>query len=297
MRHQSRVWTATLILDLLIVTSLAEAPADQSNSQPTDQLNSETRDEVPFELRGGYLIVVKGALPGLDRKVNLLIDTGATDTFVNRKLARRAGLRELPDMGIRSAALGHDLKVKRVILRDLRLGRRVISRSCLAADLPWEDIDIVIGLDILRRSSFTIDYESSKLVFGDQPATGQRVPFRSEEGLLVVPVGMKGQTVRLAVDTGAHLATVYAPAVQNWGKRAIDEKLVKVAHSAGSVTGRQMTLSAVQIGTLELSRVSVVVLQVEKPGSGVDGFLGTASLGLARIHLDFQNQVLSVEQR
>jgi len=273
----------------MVFPSLEAVSAGQSSSQ-------DPRDEVPFELRNGYLVVVQGSLPGVDRKVNLLIDTGTTDTFVDRKLAKRAGLRELPDLRIRSAAFGRDLKVKRVVVRDLQLGSRVISRSCLAADLPLNNIDVVIGLDILGRSSFTIDYENSKLVFEDQPVAGPKVPFRNEEGLLIVPVSMSGETIRLAIDTGAHLTAVYAGAVKSLDKRALDEKLVKVAHSAGTASGRQITLPTVQLGATELDRLPIVLLQAKKPGS-VDGFLGTASLGLARLHLDFGNQVLSLVQK
>ena len=53
-------------------------------------------DEVPFKLVDGHLIVVKETLPGVARTVNVLIDTGATATLINRKLARTAGLAVCP---------------------------------------------------------------------------------------------------------------------------------------------------------------------------------------------------------
>jgi len=115
-------------------------------------------DEVPFKLVDGYLIVVKGSLPGLARTVNVLIDTGATATFVDRRLAIAAGLRDLPPMGVTSTAFGSPLDVERVVIDGLLLGGRIITRSCLAADLPRDDIDIILGLDVLRGTSLRFSY-------------------------------------------------------------------------------------------------------------------------------------------
>jgi predicted aspartyl protease len=288
MANQLNLWIAILILDLAALTRLTPVFADQSNHA--------TPDEVPFELRHGHHVIVKGSLPGLDRELNLLIDTGASCTFVNRKLVQRAGLQKLPDIGIRAAALGHGLKAQRVILRDLHLGHRVISRTCLAADLPWEGIDIVVGLDILRGTSLTIDYQSSKVVFGGRPVTAQTVALESDEGLLVVPVTMNGKTLRLAVDTGAHLSAVYEQRGDNWRKVAIGQKWVSVAHSGGFVQARQFTLSTARIETVELSRLTVVVLESENRSSRIDGFLSTSSLGVKQIHLDFHNRAFSLQQ-
>ncbi|RPI21094.1 MAG: hypothetical protein EHM61_25590 [Acidobacteria bacterium] len=283
MATKSNGWTAGLVLTLLTLT----LPAGLFGQQP--------EDEVPFELRDGHLIVIKGTLAGLDRMANLLVDTGAAATVVNRKLARQVGLRVFPDMGIKLAAFGSGMKVERVLVRELGLGRRVITRSCLSADLPWKDIDIVIGLDILSGASLTIDYERDLLVFGAAGVTEGSTPFESQEGLLVAPVAMNGRTLRLAVDTGAHMIAVYRKSVEDWGKRVIGEKRTKVAHSGGFIEAREITLPSLEIGTAKISRPAVAILQTDNPNSKIDGFLGTASLGLKRIHFDFQRQALSIE--
>jgi len=99
----------------------------------------------------------------------------------------------------------------------------------------------------------------------------------------------------MAVDTGAHLIAVYRKSVEGWGKRVIGEKQVKVAHSGGFIEARQITLASLEIGVAKISRPAVAILETDNPGSKIDGFLGTASLGLKRIHFDFQGQVLSIE--
>jgi len=265
------------------------------SDQASDLSDSQIVDEATFELRDKHLIVVRGSLPGIDRKVNLLIDTGATATLVNRRLARRAGLPNLPDMGIKLSAFGYGMKVERVLLRELQLGRRVITRSCLAADLPLKDIDIVVGLDILRGTSLTIDYEKSKVVFGGSSASQASVVLENEQDLVIVPVTINGQTVRLAVDTGAHSTVVYRKSAESWGKRIIGEKRVKVAHSGGFVQARQVTLSILKIGGMAIERPTLSILETENRTSKIDGFLAAASLGVTRIHFDFQRQAFSIE--
>lgn len=283
MATNSNAWTVALVLSLLTLTP------------PAGLFGQQAEDEVPFELRDGHLIVVKGSLPGLDRMANLLIDTGSTVTLVSRKLTKRLGLRVLPDMGIKLAAFGSAMKVERVIVRELGLGRRVITRSCLSADLPWKDIDIVIGVNILRGTSLTIDYERSRLLFGDLGASEAATAFESREGLVVVPVSLNGRTLHLAVDSGAHLIAIYPRSTEGWGKRVIGEKRVELAHSGGFIEARQITLPSLQIGSIGINRPTVAILETDNPNSKIDGFLGTASLGLKRIQFDFQRQALWIE--
>ncbi len=273
-----------LILALLSVSRLDAA------SVPTAVF-----DEVPFKLVDGYLIVVKGTLPGVARTVNVLIDTGATATLINRKLTRTAGLRSLPPLGVALTAFGLPVAVERVVIDELRLGSRTITRSCLTADLRRDDIDIILGLDVLRGTSLTIDYEHSKLRFGASSSQEQSAFFEEEEGLLVVSVTLNGKTMRLAVDTGAHITVIYQGSWPVGNRRTQDEKLVKIAHSGGSTVARQFTLSDLQVGEAWIGRTSLAVLTIDNNQSTIDGFLGTASLGLKRVHLDFELQTLRIE--
>ncbi len=252
-------------------------------------------DEVPFKLVDGYLIVVNGTLPGVAQTVNVLIDTGATATLINRKLARTAGLRNLPPLGVTLTTFGLPVAVERVVIDGLRLGGRIITRSCLAADVRRDDIDIVLGLDVLRGTSLTIDYEHSKLRFGASSPKEQSAVFKEEEGLLVVPVTLNGKTMRLAVDTGAHITVLYQESCPVGNRRTQDEKLVKIAHSGGSTVARQFTLYDLQVGEAWIGRTSLAVLTVGNKESTIDGFLGTANLGLKRVHLDFELQALRIE--
>jgi predicted aspartyl protease len=52
----------------------------------------------------GHLVVVKAFLPGVIRKANLLIDTGATATVVSRDLANRLDTDRISDKGVAAKA-------------------------------------------------------------------------------------------------------------------------------------------------------------------------------------------------
>ena len=69
---------------------------------------------------------------------------------------------------------------------------------------------------------------------------------------------------------------------------------MKIAHSGGSTVARQFTLSDLQVGEAWIGR-TFAVLTIDNNQSTIDGFLGTASLGLKRVHLDFELQTLRIE--
>jgi len=286
---QRNSWILLVVFNLAILIQLIPARGGPADDQD--------RDEIPFEFFQGHLIIVKAFLPGLVRKANLLIDTGATATVVNRELADQLNMDRISDGGVgtRASAFGAAMKVERVVLRQLHLGRRVISRPCLAAELPWKEVDILVGLDILRTASLTIDYQKRKVAFGQGFAAGQPVPFEIVQKLVVAPVKLHGLTLRLVVDTGALSPVVYEKSVEAWGQEVSGQKRVKLVHGGGTMKARQVTLPDGQIGGMELADIGVFILPNQDGNPATDGFLGPASLGLETIHLDFERQALYVK--
>jgi len=277
-----------MVFNLAILIQLIPSYAAPADDQDPD--------EVPFEFLQGHLIIVKAFIPGLVRKANLLIDTGASVTVVNRELADQLSLDRISDGGVgtRASAFGAAMKVERVVLRQLHLGRRVISRPCLAGELPWKEVDILVGLDILRTASLTVDYQKRKVAFGQAFAAGQRVPFEIVQKLVVAPVKLHGVTLRLVVDTGALSPVVYQKRVEAWGE-ALGQKRVKLVHGGGTMKARLITLPAGEIGKVEFADIAVHILPDEHSNPAIDGFFGPGSLGLERIHLDFESQAFYVK--
>ncbi|RPJ87588.1 MAG: hypothetical protein EHM18_00375 [Acidobacteria bacterium] len=282
-------WVLLMVFNLAVLIQLVPAYAGPADDRDPDEL--------PFELLQGHLIIVKAFLPGLVRKANLLIDTGATATVVSRDVAEQLSMDRISDGGVgtRASAFGAAIKVERVVLRQLHLGRRVISRPCLAAELPWKEVDILVGLDILRSASLTVDYQKRKVAFGQAFAAGQPVPLEIVQKLIVAPVRLYGLTLRLVVDTGALSPVVHEKRVEAWGQQTLGQKRVKLSHGGGTMKARQVTLPDGQIGGLEFADIVIHILPGEHSNPSIDGFLGPASLGLETIHLDFERQTLYVE--
>ena len=61
----------------------------------------------------------------------------------------------------------------------------------------------MIGLEVLRAASFTIDYEDRRIDFGPAPQYRNWVPFADGPPMITVEVEIDGKRKRLLVDTGA----------------------------------------------------------------------------------------------
>src|SRR5258708_16849563 len=125
--------------------------------------------QVPIRLFWNYLVVVEGSL-GNVQKLHFLVDTGAYPSIVDQKIARNLGLAEQP---ARVNLANKSVPTGRVILPSLIVGPvRAEALPVLTQDLSYMQkavgykVDAIIGLDVLRRSSFTIDYRSKEIRFG-----------------------------------------------------------------------------------------------------------------------------------
>src|SRR5206468_4731241 len=67
----------------------------------------------------------------------------------------------------------------------------------------------IAGLDILRASSFVIDYRRQKIIFGPIAASEKAVHFETQIPYLSVRARIAGQEVRLLVDSGTGGLLVY----------------------------------------------------------------------------------------
>src|SRR6202035_132280 len=113
-------------------------------------------NELSMNLVGGYLIVVKGSI-GDRRSLNFLLDTGATTSAIDRKLAERLNL---PTRSGQMVSFDKLLQVQWCVLPELAYGpERATSVKVVVQDLRYlrssgVAVDGVIGWDLLRRHSF-----------------------------------------------------------------------------------------------------------------------------------------------
>jgi Aspartyl protease len=280
------------VLSTLVVTNPAWA-ADPETALPGKL--SDSRTEVPFKLYGGYVILVEGSIGSLE-KLRFIIDTGATTTFIDRKLGSKLGLLST------SGSISHFNKVTRahwVAIPELQVGPlRAVGLSVPMVDLSYvadlaNHVDAIIGLDVLRTSSFTIDYRSKRISFGAISSRGFSVPILSTSPYLVVQIQVRGYPVRLVVDSSANCLVLYEDRIDSRvaGIRVVGEMLVRSV--GGSIRAKKMWLPATLGGTNLDGDGLLLGSSTDARLPVADGYMGLTTLRAWLVAFDFQRNTLS----
>lgn len=247
--------------------------------------------EVPFEWKGGHL-VVRGSIGDLT-DLNLVIDTGASSTTVSKRIARKLGLKGEKKQ---ATAHGHRIDVEQVRLPSLQMG------SLLREDIPaWSmdrltvadarqmfRIDALIGLDLLRRTNLTIDFEKQIVRFGPVHVGEDFQAFYPALPFLVMRISVGGETLGVMLDSGAEDLILYERRVGHRLAIGPSRGSKEVRHAGGKTRLRKVRLSKISIGTTEWSELEAFLMEGGAGDSGLDGVLGIRALGLKRLTVDFR---------
>ena len=142
--------------------------------------------EVPFRLYKDYLILMKGSIGSL-QDLTFLIDTGATTTVLSPHIASKLKLKQKSG---KAAAYGKPVSIKSAIVRRLSLGSvlfhaiPVVIPGAFSMPSDLQLVDAIVGLNVLKRTNFSIDYESKKIRFGPVEHSRSAASFSSEHYLL-----------------------------------------------------------------------------------------------------------------
>src|SRR5215475_137263 len=123
---------------------------------------------LPFKIYGKQLIVVQGSISSLEKR-NLIIDTGAYPTVIDRRIAHQLSLSgHSEDLD----ALDQTVSAVAVTIPSIEVGPvRATSVKGLVQDLSEVSrrigvrVDGLVGVDVLSHSSFVIDYRARKIDF------------------------------------------------------------------------------------------------------------------------------------
>jgi hypothetical protein len=244
---------------------------------------------------GGYLIVVEGRIGGRG-KLRFVLDTGVTHSVMDRKLTDRTTV---------ARRSGKVLNFDRTItaewaeVPDVEFGPiHVTHFSMMISDLRYFEsfathVDAVIGLDLLRLSSFSIGYDAHKVSFGPVD-TPSGVPMNLDPLCLSVQVLVGDSKVRLVVDTGAQALVLYEDRVVNRLAQLRIEGELEGSSLEGFVHSKRATLRQVRLGTTDLDgTIFLVKAPPDKVLPGIDGYLGTAALRARRIDFNFETNTLA----
>ncbi|HEY2019309.1 MAG TPA: retropepsin-like aspartic protease, partial [Bryobacteraceae bacterium] len=160
---------------------------------------------VSFELYRDYLIVLQvrvGPLKGL----NFLLDTGATPSVLDPRIAAKLHLETVPT---EIAVLQGTARGATATIPSLQVGPVVKENlPVLVEDLSFVQkvvpvrLDGIVGLDVLGQSAFVIDYVSHNIRFGSANLASS-VPLQLRQGLAMLTATVNQEPAQLLLDTGA----------------------------------------------------------------------------------------------
>jgi predicted aspartyl protease len=270
------------------------AAKDWSNAATITSRSS----ELPFRLSSGYLIEVEGRI-GTQSHLRFLIDTGATISIVDSRIASQLKLQRRP---AESATFDRKLVWELASVPEVEVGQieadnvqMLVGRLAEYSEFARKT-DAIIGMDLLKLSNFSIDYEAKKIIFHSRP---QHYAPPSGEPLLecvILELHVQGHLVRLIVDTGFPSLLLYEERLLKRVPLLRTTGHLSGVSIGGRLQGKQVVLPDVEFGE---RNGEVSVLLAKAPPSemlpGIDGIVGLAPLKARRVHFDFGGKRLTWE--
>jgi hypothetical protein len=278
------------IVGLLLLSQIVTAKARK------DAVQRVTDDEVPFELVSGYLVVLDGSIGPL-HALKFVLDTGATHSAVSGKVADLLGLRRVKGKVFN---IDKTVKTEWAAIPEVQLGPlRANDVPIMVTDLDYfkslgSRVDAVIGLDLLRQKSFSIDFAGKKIKFGQVQPGRHSIPMVCDDISLRVEAEANGRPIRVILDSGAPGPMMYEERLEN---RAVDYNIEEEDYGSrvsGILRLTRARVRRLQLGGRDLDH-TVFLTHAPAKGEldGVDGFLGLTALKARRINFDFETNTLS----
>jgi predicted aspartyl protease len=246
-----------------------------------------------FQLVHRHLVIVHGGIGPLE-DLRFLIDTGAMPSMLDRKVAKKLALKP---QEMEFIAFGQKARVATAVLPEIRLGLlRFQAVTAGIGDLSFvSGVDAIIGLDILSRGSFSIDYAERQLTFGPLSPRDQGLRLEVTPPFLTVQVRISGQPFRLMVDTGSGRLVLFQNRVKDRLPLLPVNGQLLISHLAGTSRLDRVLLPSVEAGDSTFGRVEGFISDASLAGypHGIDGVLGVRVLAAKRVGFDFERHRLA----
>lgn len=251
---------------------------------------------VDFELYRDYLIVLHPTV-GTLRGLNFLLDTGATPTVLDTRLAAKLRLNSVTTQ---IAVLQGTIQGWSATLPSLQVGPVakqmlpvvVEDLTSIQKVLPVH-LDGILGLDVLGQVTFTIDYEARVIRFGIAADLPVRVPLHMKQGLALLDATLDQQPIQLLLDTAAPSLFLFTSGSDS----DVPPKEVP-ASSMGHYDHRSIRLKDLTLGTANFRHPSAfVVASRREPGHDFGGVVSPTGLGITRLTVDLARGELAFSQK
>jgi predicted aspartyl protease len=283
--------------DSLVDIAWARTPSPSNDGAKQEaERTSRTSVKLPVRLYGGYLVIAEGAIGNI-RKLNFLVDTGACPSVVDQKIALDLKLSEQPE---RVNLWNKSVQAGQVVIPSLSLGPvRVDAVPVLSEDLSFLQkalgfkVHAIVGMDVLRNSSFTINYKTKEILFGSPESLTYSVPFDTDTPVVTVGMGFQGRRLRMVVDSGGPDLTLFRSRVsESAGLQTLGTETV--ADAGGTFQRTKVRISEVYIGKETVGAQNAFLVDDRKDeGDDFDGVLGIKGLQFWKVAFDFENRRLS----
>jgi hypothetical protein len=282
---------AVFLIAVTITCSGLSAAGDlQSKGQKT---------EIPFDLYNGNLIIVKATL-GSVKNVNLILDTGTSPSAISQGMADRLNVRGKAAL---LQTLNGRIQVQSVTLPRIQIGPlQADSIRGVVEDLTFLEQSLgislggIAGLDLLRSSSFVIDYRKHKIIFGPVAATQKAVHFETQIPYLSVRARIAGQKVLLLLDSGTGGLLVYRNHFRTAVTQLQTDPNASISTVAGGGTHLRWLFTKVSLEQSNLGVRNVTIADVDSdPQDDFDGLFGFATMGFRKVSFDFENGLFGWE--
>jgi predicted aspartyl protease len=252
------------------------------------------RDTVHFDLYRDYLIVVRGSAGPL-KGLNFLLDTGASPTVLDRRVAEKLHLEQLPAS---IAVVGGSVEAAQATAPILEVGpARRDNFHVLIEDLSFFQkalpvrIDAVVGLDLLGQGAFEIDYTARQIRFGPVPLLANSLPLRLQAGLPIVEAQVNHLSAHLMVDTGASSLVLFEPSAPR------PMRVSEVRPTPGTIgefDRKQVWLPSLKLGEAEFGKEPAFLVRSRSDGAqDFDGLMSPAALGITKLAIDLGRGLLT----
>jgi predicted aspartyl protease len=269
---------------------------NNTTNTPSDNADVMRQTRIPVSIHNGFLVVAVGQIGG--QKQNFILDTGTAPSILNARLAKKF---RLPVTAAVLIAAGKKIETGQTLIRELDLGPiHIAALQMNVVDLsPWEkslgiEIAGLLGMDVLARASFRLDYDKSELQFGSVTNEGIPVGYNNSTGLALADAVLQGKPVRLIVDTGSDLVVVYGDHWQS-GAPAAQLNPAKQGNSvAEQLPARPILQPEMQLGGQQFRGARTYYLPTST-ATGYDGFFGVRALHLRAISFNQSSQTLYLQ--
>lgn len=287
---RAKLKISRLLLLTAVLASSGSARAGNCPAKPHKYCDDGQQQILPVRIYRNFLVVAEGQFGLSSESQNFILDTGTAPSIINVRLLSKLGSATLTST---FRALGKTVPSQTAMIPEIDLGPiSAVSVLAQVQDLSRLESDLgipiagVIGLDVLSRSSFHLDYDNKEIEFGDVLHVGIPVHFDARSGLAVAEARIEGKEARFLVDTGSDRVVLFGGnfAEVGWlklrvtsqtGASQVDQKIyLQVFSAADIVLGGQH---------FSVDRAYFV------PGSAdpaFDGLLGVRALGFRSLSYD-----------